>query len=164
MAERIIEGLLELRDGRGTLVIEQREVVVEDPPRLPASDAARDVEEEGGVVNLVAAEGAEDADQVVGRGDAVERRPVVGEEGERRVLGGHLRARVEPGLADVARRACGKLGERLAVGGRERVELRLPLGRRVEVTPRGDVHLEEGDRKSTRLNSSHLGISYAVFC
>src|SRR5262245_65658176 len=25
------------------------------------------------------------------------------------------------------------------------------------------VHLE-GDRKSTRLNSSHLGISYAVFC
>src|SRR5437899_7603039 len=26
-----------------------------------------------------------------------------------------------------------------------------------------DVHCEE-DRKSTRLNSSHLGISYAVFC
>src|SRR5262245_64905329 len=24
--------------------------------------------------------------------------------------------------------------------------------------------LDEGDRKSTRLNSSHLGISYAVFC
>src|ERR1035441_10727755 len=24
--------------------------------------------------------------------------------------------------------------------------------------------LEAGDRKSTRLNSSHLGISYAVFC
>src|ERR1035438_6544219 len=24
--------------------------------------------------------------------------------------------------------------------------------------------LEHGDRKSTRLNSSHLGISYAVFC
>src|SRR5262245_31799596 len=24
--------------------------------------------------------------------------------------------------------------------------------------------LREGDRKSTRLNSSHLGISYAVFC
>src|SRR5205814_8335119 len=23
---------------------------------------------------------------------------------------------------------------------------------------------QEGDRKSTRLNSSHLGISYAVFC
>src|SRR5437899_8687714 len=25
-------------------------------------------------------------------------------------------------------------------------------------------HAEQGDRKSTRLNSSHLGISYAVFC
>src|SRR5258705_8913309 len=25
-------------------------------------------------------------------------------------------------------------------------------------------HREGGDRKSTRLNSSHLGISYAVFC
>src|SRR5438045_7970462 len=24
--------------------------------------------------------------------------------------------------------------------------------------------IDEGDRKSTRLNSSHLGISYAVFC
>src|SRR5205814_9760386 len=26
------------------------------------------------------------------------------------------------------------------------------------------VHRAMGDRKSTRLNSSHLGISYAVFC
>src|SRR3712207_8842289 len=26
-----------------------------------------------------------------------------------------------------------------------------------------DVHLERGDRKSTRLNSSHANISYAVF-
>src|SRR5438045_4508074 len=26
------------------------------------------------------------------------------------------------------------------------------------------AHLGGGDRKSTRLNSSHLGISYAVFC
>src|SRR5258705_8456671 len=26
------------------------------------------------------------------------------------------------------------------------------------------LHLADGDRKSTRLNSSHLGISYAVFC
>src|SRR5262245_64212539 len=33
--------------------------------------------------------------------------------------------------------------------------------------PRGHVHRGGGrraDRKSTRLNSSHLGISYAVFC
>src|SRR5262245_62356265 len=28
----------------------------------------------------------------------------------------------------------------------------------------GNVLQDEGDRKSTRLNSSHLGISYAVFC
>src|SRR5947199_3133241 len=28
----------------------------------------------------------------------------------------------------------------------------------------GRCHPEGGDRKSTRLNSSHLGISYAVFC
>src|ERR1035441_7576545 len=27
-----------------------------------------------------------------------------------------------------------------------------------------DVHAETIERKSTRLNSSHLGISYAVFC
>src|SRR5262245_65680842 len=27
-----------------------------------------------------------------------------------------------------------------------------------------DLRLEMKDRKSTRLNSSHLGISYAVFC
>src|SRR5947199_8335377 len=33
--------------------------------------------------------------------------------------------------------------------------------------PTGDVRIElvgRKDRKSTRLNSSHLGISYAVFC
>src|SRR2546426_12708096 len=29
---------------------------------------------------------------------------------------------------------------------------------------REEVQLEGGDRKSTRLNSSHLVISYAVFC
>src|SRR5205814_9761010 len=27
-----------------------------------------------------------------------------------------------------------------------------------------NVTVRDGDRKSTRLNSSHLGISYAVFC
>src|SRR5947199_6102195 len=35
------------------------------------------------------------------------------------------------------------------------------LDPRVEVAGNGDV---DEDRKSTRLNSSHLGISYAVFC
>src|SRR5258705_7976386 len=29
---------------------------------------------------------------------------------------------------------------------------------------RNDAKFTSGDRKSTRLNSSHLGISYAVFC
>src|SRR5262245_64949432 len=28
----------------------------------------------------------------------------------------------------------------------------------------GESRIQEADRKSTRLNSSHLGISYAVFC
>src|SRR5256885_3622951 len=28
----------------------------------------------------------------------------------------------------------------------------------------GEVGVDDGDRKSTRLNSSHLVISYAVFC
>src|SRR3712207_7984047 len=28
----------------------------------------------------------------------------------------------------------------------------------------GEEHVEETDRKSTRLNSSHANISYAVFC
>src|SRR5699024_12414324 len=31
-------------------------------------------------------------------------------------------------------------------------------------TSRGDVVCEQEDRKSTRLNSSHVSISYAVFC
>src|SRR5690348_17996454 len=33
-----------------------------------------------------------------------------------------------------------------------------------EVLFRLAFHLDEGDRKSTRLNSSHPSISYAVFC
>src|SRR5262245_62596810 len=35
---------------------------------------------------------------------------------------------------------------------------------RSEVSDAGDLRRIEPDRKSTRLNSSHLGISYAVFC
>src|SRR3712207_7109222 len=36
----------------------------------------------------------------------------------------------------------------------------------LEVDPEGDGHvgIRRGDRKSTRLNSSHANISYAVFC
>src|SRR5205814_8735421 len=36
--------------------------------------------------------------------------------------------------------------------------------RRVEKSAAGNKIILEADRKSTRLNSSHLGISYAVFC
>src|SRR5258705_3782439 len=41
--------------------------------------------------------------------------------------------------------------------------LRAFLGR-VVVQLAESRHIALGDRKSTRLNSSHLGISYAVFC
>src|SRR5256885_12295722 len=41
----------------------------------------------------------------------------------------------------------------------------LPAGRRRVALPAEQPHpAERGDRKSTRLNSSHLVISYAVFC
>src|SRR5256885_8284687 len=44
-----------------------------------------------------------------------------------------------------------------------------PAGCGADVVPQFEVHvgpdeLARGDRKSTRLNSSHLVISYAVFC
>src|SRR5438309_1871702 len=49
------------------------------------------------------------------------------------------------------------------------IELRAELEKRGHrLSTRGDtetlVHLYEEDRKSTRLNSSHSSISYAVFC
>src|SRR5690625_6176636 len=33
-----------------------------------------------------------------------------------------------------------------------------------EAGPGLEIHTRDGDRKSTRLNSSHVAISYAVFC
>src|ERR1035441_10987370 len=36
--------------------------------------------------------------------------------------------------------------------------------RTAEILRHNDGVVGDGDRKSTRLNSSHLGISYAVFC
>src|SRR5947209_13382021 len=42
------------------------------------------------------------------------------------------------------------------------VEARARRARGSDVRAHGDVHTE--DRKSTRLNSSHANISYAVFC
>src|SRR5205814_7150556 len=53
---------------------------------------------------------------------------------------------------------------RLAAVRAERDEL-IRMWRNAEVSDDVLHHLEEElDRKSTRLNSSHLGISYAVFC
>src|SRR3712207_7156525 len=49
------------------------------------------------------------------------------------------------------------LGARAAAHGAEQ------LGQLLAVLP-GEVDLEQLDRKSTRLNSSHANISYAVFC
>src|SRR3712207_7535162 len=54
----------------------------------------------------------------------------------------------------------GRAGERRGVGGGEG-EAGAVLVRDDEVADRGGV---PGDRKSTRLNSSHANISYAVFC
>src|SRR3712207_8294400 len=44
-----------------------------------------------------------------------------------------------------------------------RVQL-APVRAALQVGRPGDVVLDAGDRKSTRLNSSHANISYAVFC
>src|SRR5947199_7059059 len=59
--------------------------------------------------------------------------------------------------------------DRAAVRGLHLHDLERP-GRRLPARSRGELRgavrrtLGRGDRKSTRLNSSHLGISYAVFC
>src|SRR5207253_7446314 len=57
-----------------------------------------------------------------------------------------------------------RLGERLLPG--RHVGGRLEPGEHlVEVEPTADeAAWEQSDRKSTRLNSSHVAISYAVFC
>src|SRR3989454_4771662 len=53
------------------------------------------------------------------------------------------------------------LGDRPATGvSQHATDQRGPAQRR----PHDDQVQREGDRKSTRLNSSHLVISYAVFC
>src|SRR5262245_64331001 len=60
--------------------------------------------------------------------------------------------------------------ERVHVVGRDhpRRDVEPREHRRIVECPAAGEDLEraaaEGDRKSTRLNSSHLGISYAVFC
>src|SRR5690625_5537022 len=54
----------------------------------------------------------------------------------------------------------------LRVGRRERGdELLLWIGHVLHLLPLSeDLHTMSRDRKSTRLNSSHVAISYAVFC
>src|ERR1039458_339502 len=70
--------------------------------------------------------------------------------------------------AAVSKRAQGEMQKRevaRGVGGQQRLEEKrqLPL-RSFEVPSKNHRrYIEEPDRKSTRLNSSHLGISYAVF-
>src|SRR5947208_8098812 len=45
-----------------------------------------------------------------------------------------------------------------------RLQQRKDGSRRVEITKYNCKRIEDSDRKSTRLNSSHQIISYAVFC
>src|SRR5690606_42004635 len=76
--------------------------------------------------------------------------PILGGERHR----GHLE---QAHLGDGAQ--VGRLGRRLAVGSGD---LDVDLGPLVAHDVEPEAHA--GDRKSTRLNSSHVKISYAVFC
>src|SRR5262245_19016196 len=102
------------------------------------------------------------------RGDEVHGLQLNAEVREQRVRTPRLERHVLPGVGrdvdacfvvDVfvrgARMICGGAAADAAPGvGRDARAYRLGLG----------VLDVDGDRKSTRLNSSHLGISYAVFC
>src|SRR2546421_9689801 len=61
-------------------------------------------------------------------------------------------------LRDAAARHEVEDGEEVLAGGR-----RLPASLELQ-EPGREVSVRQGDRKSTRLNSSHDQISYAVFC
>src|SRR5438045_5125678 len=71
--------------------------------------------------------------------------------GSRATVERALRLIIEDGALDAEGVTVERLAERLGVGARQLTRL---FAR----------HLQARDRKSTRLNSSHLGISYAVFC
>src|SRR5205807_5703821 len=75
---------------------------------------------------------------------------------------GLVEAVLEDHLGEFRAGAAGKADEAVVVG----LEQFLVDARDVVVALEvGDAgHLDEVDRKSTRLNSSHLVISYAVFC
>src|SRR5437899_5132980 len=80
-----------------------------------------------------------------------------------------FRSREQPDLEAVRLPDCVH-GRWDVISGRDhRAEVGLVDAHRAEVTlPAHHVQrmerIDQGDRKSTRLNSSHLGISYAVFC
>src|SRR3712207_8091055 len=59
--------------------------------------------------------------------------------------------RIAPADIDVSRRERDRLGH-------------LAHGERADLVEAARQRPREGDRKSTRLNSSHANISYAVFC
>src|SRR5437899_9645519 len=73
-------------------------------------------------------------------------------------------AQLEPVFLLIQQQQTRKLRERVVKGRCQlRRRFRKPLKRHVQryfFVPR----IHKRDRKSTRLNSSHLGISYAVFC
>src|SRR5439155_23874170 len=54
--------------------------------------------------------------------------------------------------------------ERAERVGRERPRVRARRARRYDGAAAALLHRRREDRKSTRLNSSHVAISYAVFC
>src|SRR3712207_8739870 len=62
-------------------------------------------------------------------------------------------------VAEVAHQRAPVLG-----GDRLGMELQAPQGPRAMLEPHDDPVGRPRDRKSTRLNSSHANISYAVFC
>src|SRR5258707_9934714 len=72
-----------------------------------------------------------------------------------------FRSRVEAAVVVALRRHLERLGRR-----DELARLEVGQRRRHDQVVRGDVdrHRLHEDRKSTRLNSSHANISYAVFC
>src|SRR3712207_7058031 len=59
---------------------------------------------------------------------------------------------------------CGARGRLAAGGGGARPARRRPPQRRLRARGAAVARAGAGDRKSTRLNSSHANISYAVFC
>src|SRR5262245_50714983 len=79
----------------------------------------------------------------------------------RSLRGGEIDARIELGLS-LSRAAEGGLV--IDTSGRTIGMAVFGPRRRVLVIPSATIDKVAADRKSTRLNSSHLGISYAVFC